>query len=163
MLKLSTPNISFPSNLTANFLTITLPTLLTNTLLGSAGEDNLILKDRFVIPGMMMSSLPKFGNLTNSNWFWSISLGLCVTITFCLVPFMSLVILREWTGFNFFCIPFYGSHLMWRALVIPGPSVIPLSFWSFILRVKEASSPCLNLLYWGVTGSKLINSSEPVM
>ena len=64
-------NISFPSNLTDNFLTTTLPTLLTSALSGSAVEDNSMLKDRFAFSGMMMSSLPKLGNLTNSNWFWS--------------------------------------------------------------------------------------------
>ena len=42
MSKLSTPNISFPSNLTANFLTIALPMLLTNDLLLSAVKDNSI-------------------------------------------------------------------------------------------------------------------------
>ena len=49
--------------------------LLTNVLLGSAVEDNLMLKDKFAVPGTIMSSLPKFENLTKSNWFWSISLG----------------------------------------------------------------------------------------
>ena len=64
MLKSPTPNISFPLNLTANFLAIALPMLLANVLLGKAAEDNSMLKDRFAGPGMMMSSLPKFGNLT---------------------------------------------------------------------------------------------------
>ena len=93
--KLSTPNISFSSDLTANFLMIAFPMLLTNTLAGSAVEDNLMLKDRFAIPGTMTSSLPKFRNLTSSNWFWLISQGLCMTITSCLVPLMHLVVLRE--------------------------------------------------------------------
>ena len=70
------------------------PMLLANVLLGSAIEDNSMLKDRFTVPGMMASSLPKFGHLTNSNWFWSISLRLCMTTTFCLVLFMPLGILR---------------------------------------------------------------------
>ena len=138
---------------------IILPTLLTNALLGSAIEDNSMLKDRFAAPGTMMSSLPKLGNLTNNNWFWSISLGLCVIITFCLIPFIPLVILREQPGFNLFGIPFYGSHLIWRTMVIPGPSVMPLPFWSIILRVREVNSPFLSCLYWGETGSKLVNSS----
>ena len=59
--------ISFPSNFTANFLTIALPMLLTNVLFESTVEDNSKLKERFAIPRMMMSSLPKFGNLTSSN------------------------------------------------------------------------------------------------
>ena len=107
-LKSSTPNISFPSSLTANFLMITFSMLLTNALLGSAIEDNSMLKDRFAIPGTITSSLPKFENLTNCNWFWSISLGLCMTIAFCLVPFMPLVILTEWPGFNFFLYSIFG-------------------------------------------------------
>ena len=73
-------------------------TLLTNALLGSAVNDNSMLKGRLVVPGMMMSSLPKLRNLTRNNWLWSISLGLCVTITFCMVPFMPLVILKERLG-----------------------------------------------------------------
>ena len=92
----------YPLKLTANFFMIALPMLLTNVLLRSAVEDNSMLKDRFAVPGMMTSPLPKFGNLTNSNWFWSISLGLCMMITFCLVPLMPLVILREWPGSTFF-------------------------------------------------------------
>ena len=99
--KSSTPNISFPSDLTTNFLMIALPMLLTNILIGSTIEDNSMLKDRFIVPGMVTSSLPKFRSLTRSNWFWSISLGLCMMITFFLVLFMPLVILREWPGFNY--------------------------------------------------------------
>ena len=57
--------ISFPLILTANFLTIALPTLLTNILLGSAIE--LDVECRFAVPGMIMSSSQKFRNLTNSN------------------------------------------------------------------------------------------------
>ena len=68
---------SFSFNLTANFFTIALPTLLTNVLLGYAFNDSSMLKDRFAVSGMMTSSLSKLGNLTNSNWLWSISLG-CV-------------------------------------------------------------------------------------
>ena len=67
MSKSSMLHISFPSNFTANFLTIALPMLLTNVLFTSAVEDNAMLKERFIIPGMMTSSLPKFGNLTNNN------------------------------------------------------------------------------------------------
>ena len=59
--------ISFPSNFTANFLTIALPMLLTNVLFASTVEDNSMLKERFTIPGTITSSLPKFGNLTSSN------------------------------------------------------------------------------------------------
>ena len=121
-----------------------------------------MLKDRFTVPGMMASSLPKFGSVTNSNWFWSISLGLGMITIFCLVPFMPLVILKEWPGLNFFCIPFLGHYLMCRTMVIPGPSVILLFSWSIILRVREVSSPFLSLLYWGATGLMLVNSSEPV-
>ena len=58
---------------------------------------------------------------------------------------------------------FLGCQLMQRTTVIPGPSVVLLSFWSVILRVREANSPFLSLLYWGATGSKHVNSSEPVM
>ena len=36
---------------------------LTRVLLGSVVEVNSMLKERFTIPGMMTSSLPKFGNL----------------------------------------------------------------------------------------------------
>ena len=57
--------ISFPSNLTASFFTIALPMLLTRVLFGSVVEGNSMLKERFAIPGMMTSSLPKFGNLTS--------------------------------------------------------------------------------------------------
>ena len=46
---------------------IALPMLLTNVLFGSAVEVNSMLKERFAVPGTMMSSLPKFGNLTRSN------------------------------------------------------------------------------------------------
>ena len=35
-------------------------------LFRSAVDDNSMLKERFAIPVMMMSSLPKFGNLTNN-------------------------------------------------------------------------------------------------
>ena len=42
---------------------IALPMLLTNVLFVSTVEVNSMLKLRFAIPGMMMSSLPKFGNL----------------------------------------------------------------------------------------------------
>ena len=59
--------ISFPSNLTASFFMIALPMLLTRVPFGSAVEDNSMLKERFVVHGMMTSSLPKFGNLTSSN------------------------------------------------------------------------------------------------
>ena len=69
-------------------------------------------------------------------------------ITFGLVPFIPLVVLREWIGFNFFDqIPFYGSHLMWRTIVIPRPSVMLLSFCSIILRVREANSSFLSFLF----------------
>ena len=67
MSKLSTLKILFPSNFTANFLMIALPMLLTNVLFVSMAEDNSMLKLRFAVPGMMTSSLPKFGNLTNNN------------------------------------------------------------------------------------------------
>ena len=60
-------NISFPSNLTANFFMIALPMLLTKVLFGSVVEVNPMLKLRFAVLGMMMSSLPKFGKLTSSN------------------------------------------------------------------------------------------------
>ena len=74
--KLSTLIISFPSNLTANFLMIALPMLLTDVLFASMAEVNSTLKLRFAVPGMMTSSLPKFGNLTSSSLAWPISLGL---------------------------------------------------------------------------------------
>ena len=67
MSKSSMLNISFPSNFTVNFLMIAPPMLLTNVLFASTVEDNSMLKERFAVPGMMMSSLPKFGNLTNNN------------------------------------------------------------------------------------------------
>ena len=59
--------ISFPSDFTANFLTIVMPMLLTNVLFASTVEVNSMLKLRFAIPGTMTSSLPKFGNLTSSS------------------------------------------------------------------------------------------------
>ena len=49
--------ISCPSNFTASFLMIALPMLLTNVLFASMAEDNSMLKERFAVPGMMMSSL----------------------------------------------------------------------------------------------------------
>ena len=67
MSKSSMLKTSFPSSFTANFLMIALPMLLTNVLFVSTAEDNSMLKERFAVPGMMMSSLPKFGNLTNNN------------------------------------------------------------------------------------------------
>ena len=67
MSKSSMLSISFPSNLTANFLMITLPMLLTNILFLSLVESNLMLKERFAIPGMIISLLLKLGNLTNGN------------------------------------------------------------------------------------------------
>ena len=67
MSKSSMLSLSFPSNLTANFLMIALPMLLTNVLFASTVEDNSMLKEKFAGPGMMTSSLPKFGNLTSSN------------------------------------------------------------------------------------------------
>ena len=57
---------SFPSNLTANFLTIALPMLLTNALFTSTAEVNSMLKLSFAVPGMITSLLPKFENLTSS-------------------------------------------------------------------------------------------------
>ena len=139
--------------------------LLSNALLDSAVEDNLMLKGKFVIPGMITSSLPKFRKLSRSNWFWSIWLGLWVTITFCLVHFMPLVGHSQGrTRIQlFFCIPFLGCHQMWRTMVIPVSSVMSLSFWSIILWVREVNFSILSLLYQGVTGSKLINSSKPVI
>ena len=95
-------NISFPSNLTANFFMIALPMLLTRALFGSAVEVNSMLKESFTISGMMMSSLPKFGNLTSRSRFWSITLRLCVTITFCLIPSIPLGVHSERSGFNHF-------------------------------------------------------------
>ena len=67
MSKSSMLKISLPSNFTANFLMIALPMLLTNVLFVSLVENNSMLKERFAVPGMMTSSLPKFGNLTNNN------------------------------------------------------------------------------------------------
>ena len=67
MSKSSMLKILFPSNFTADFLMIALPMLLTNVLFASTVEDNSMLKERFVVTGTMMSSLPKFGNLTNNN------------------------------------------------------------------------------------------------
>ena len=61
----SIPLNSLPLNLITNVFTIALPTLLTNVLLGSAVEDNSMLKDRFTVLGTMMSSLPKFGMETS--------------------------------------------------------------------------------------------------
>ena len=117
MSKLSMPNISFPSNLTASFLMITLPMLLTNIHLRSAIKDSLMLKDRFAIPEAMILPLLKFQNLTRSNWFWSNPLGLCVMITFCLVPFIPLVVLRECSASIsyhslFQCISSLGCQIM---------------------------------------------------
>ena len=43
--------------------------LLTNVLFASTVEVNSMLKLRFAVPGMMMSSLPMFGNLTSSSYF----------------------------------------------------------------------------------------------
>ena len=67
MSKSSMLKISFSSNFTANLLMIALPMLLTNVPFASTVEDNSMLKERFTNPGTMMSSLPKFGNLTNNN------------------------------------------------------------------------------------------------
>ena len=67
MSKSSALKISFPSNFTANFLMIALPMLLTNVLFVSTVEVNSMLKERFAIPRMMTSSLPKFGNLTSRS------------------------------------------------------------------------------------------------
>ena len=65
--KSSTLIISCSSNLTANFLMIALPMLLTNVLFASMAEDNSMLKERFAVSGMMTPSWPKFGNLTSSS------------------------------------------------------------------------------------------------
>ena len=140
-----------------------LPVLLTSTLLGSAIEENSMLKDKFAIPGIMMPPLPKFRNLTNNNWFWSILLGLCMMIIFCLVPFIPLVILREQKGFNFF--PY---SIFWVSPNVENYShswtiSYAVALLSIILRAREANSPFLSRLYWGVTGSRHVNSSEPVM
>ena len=67
MSKSSTLIISFPSNFAANLLMIALPMLLTNVLFASTAEVNSMLKERLAVPGMMTSSLPKFGNLTSSS------------------------------------------------------------------------------------------------
>ena len=67
MSKSSMLSISFNSNFTHSFIMIALPMLLTKVLFGSAVEVNSMLKERFPVPGTMMSSLPKFGNLTSSN------------------------------------------------------------------------------------------------
>ena len=64
--KSSMLNISFHSNLTANYIYDS-PTCITNIFFVSAVEDNSMLKERFAIPGMIALSLPKFGNLTSSN------------------------------------------------------------------------------------------------
>ena len=156
MLKSSTPYILFPLNLTASFLMIALLMLPTNALFLSAIEDNSMLTDRFTLPRMMTSPLFKFRNLTNNNWLWLILMGLCLMITFCLVPFMPLVILRECTFFHTFLgvSPNVENY--------SGPSVMLLPFWSIIHRVMEGNSLFLSCLYWSVTGSRHANSSEPV-
>ena len=87
MSKSSMLKISFPSNLTASFLKIALPILLADVFFVSTFDSSLMSKLKFAVPGIMTSLLPKFGNLTNNNWFWSISLGLWVTITFWREPF----------------------------------------------------------------------------
>ena len=64
-------NISFPLNLTTNLFMIALLMLLSRVVFGLVVEVNSMLKLRFTIPGMMTSSLPKFGNLTDfaqSRW-----------------------------------------------------------------------------------------------
>ena len=165
--KSSTLIISFPSNFTANFLTIALPMLLTNVLLASTAEVNSMLKLRFAVPGMITSLLPKFGNLTSSSWAWSISLGLWVTITFCLVPFIPLGVLREHSGFNHFLYSILiGDYILrsriWRTTVTCGPSVMILLLWSIILRFREVNSPFLSFLYCGVWGSKRVKSLSSV-
>ena len=100
MSKSSTLIISFPSNVTANFLMTALPTLLTNVLFASTVEVNSMLKLRFTIPGMMTSSLLKFGNLTSSSFTWSNLTGVVSDNYFCLIPFIPLGVLREHSGFN---------------------------------------------------------------
>ena len=105
------PHVLMPTPTVLNSLRSTEPTLygvitssnqLSKVLIGSAVEDNSMIKERFAIPGMITSSLPKFWNVTSSNWFWSISLGLWVTITFCLVPFIPWRVRGERSGFNLF-------------------------------------------------------------
>ena len=53
---------------------LALPMLLTRVLFASTVEVNSTLKERFAVPGMMTSSLPKFGNLT-SDVPYSVSQG----------------------------------------------------------------------------------------
>ena len=124
--------------------------LFTNVLFLSVVEDNSMLKDRFAITGIMMSSLLKVGNLTNSSWFWLISLGLCMMITFCLVAFMPLTVLREWPGYNFFSYSIFRVSLNMENYGHPWAIsyAVMLYFLSIILRVREANSLLLSLLYW---------------
>ena len=159
--------ISLPSNLTSSFFMIALPMLLANVLFVSMVDDNSMLKERFAFPGMMTSSLPKFGNLTSRSWAWSISLGLWVTITFCPVPFIPSGVLRECSGFNHYPYSiFKGDYILLlrisRTTVICRPSVMTSLFWSVILRVREVNSPFLSFLYCGMSGSKHIKSLSPV-
>ena len=151
------------SNLTANLFTVALPTLLTNILLGS-DDDNLMLNDRITIPGTMMSSLPKFRNLTRSNWSWSISLRLCILITFCLILFMPFGHSQRMLGFQFCTIHFWGCHLMWRTTVIPGPSVMLLPFGPLFtgLRSKCPVSKLLTLGCDWFKACELIRTSHMI-
>ena len=121
------------------------------------------MKNRFAIPGMMTSSLVQKPNQQLLNWLWLISLGLCVTITFCLVPFMPLVIVREWPGFIFFFYSNFGVSPNVQNYGHAQTISYTVFFQSIILRVKEVNSQFFGFLCWGATGSKLINSSEPVM
>ena len=71
MSKSSMLNISFPSNFTASFFMVALPTLFTKVLFASTVEDNSMSKERFAVPGMMTSSLLKFITITDfgqSHW-----------------------------------------------------------------------------------------------
>ena len=63
MSKSSKSNITFLPNLADHFFTIALPMLLTNALSGLAVEDSLMLKSKFTVPGMMMSSWLKIKKL----------------------------------------------------------------------------------------------------
>ena len=69
----------FPSSFTEIFFTMARPRLLTTVRFSSSPPSNTMLKAMRVVPSIMTSFVPRFGNRTVKVWFPSIVLGLLVT------------------------------------------------------------------------------------
>ena len=78
-----------------------------------------------------------------------------MTIIFCLIPSISEAVLIECSGFSL--APYSILWVLPNAKNYGLPQAISYTV-ALLVRVRELSFQFLSLLYWGVTGSKLVNS-----